>query len=728
MAGYNSSVNLATRAAYGFVTRTVKGTATQIQDEFNRRKGIILEQQEFFNSDERFEKQAEVLNKVVEELGLKDANSPQELNISENNKKIVDFFVDKFAGLYDSLSDVAEKVYNKEISEDERYTPDVHIKVDPKGEDVDLNQSLFFQDTIDTKESGMLMDTTKSKGLAKNEKGKVTRVVSLDFDSTMMRKLDEALTEINTAEHVNKVSKFISKDNLSNFMDDTSANILRDKMTSYVQSEKGVYKNSQADEVEKVASKVIDFISNLMATKLLASVWMPAKQMIPVLIRSAVHMDTKSVGQMLASMVGKNKEGMKLAEKYGTVALRGKQSSVDIDNLSKRMSGTSMLSKKLANILGEEKSLRAQKITSKIGEIYEKPLEWTLEKPDVQVAKASWYGYYHSKVTEGGKEFNMDKEMESPNRAAIQYANSMVAQTQNESQSSKMGDIFKSKTLGSKIVRNVLFPFANFVQNLRTNIYNNVRIATSKTASKEDKRQALLGIVGAASEMVAFNIVAVGTRYLTDLAIKGMLGLDDDGEDEREISWVLGIPMNAKERRIFYTNIISDLSPAPILDNVALYTVERINQAMIEAKGKNYNRFENSIVYAPLELISSETFLNSGGKFGSAYNLYTDTKMMIDMADVFVNDNTYTKTTMFGSTEKPLSAANEADAEIALAIQTFYLLAPLTKDFGSFSKAIKRDIDKSEAGKASNPTQLKKIKIKKLKLKKPKLQVPKLKR
>lgn len=691
MVGHSTKENIAKRRVYSFLTRNDGKTPTQIKQEFDRRKAIIKEQLEYFKRTDN--EMTDVLEQVLNDLNVEEAQTPKDLKIDSQNRKIVDFFVDEFEKLYDKHSEVAEMVFNKILPQDGRYLPDVFSPIDPNVADVDLNESSYFNDAIDTKESSMLTDVTKPKGLPKNQRGNVTRILNLDFDDTMIRKLEEGLLETEIAPTTDKLSKFINRDNLGELMEDDAATVLRTKIISYVNGERG--KQKPVPKAVKKVNRAIDWVANTIAIKLLASVFQPIKQTLPVMFRAGINMRPQAVSAMFQAYFNKDPRLNQLADKYGTVALRGQQSSVDVDKLKDKLTTSGQFSEGLARKLGIERTVKAQRLLRSMKEAYDKPLEYTLERPDVKIAKASWAGYYLDKLGEIKPDFNIDEELQNPTKEAVQYANSMVAQTQNESQGSKMGDIFQNRSVLGKIVRNVLFPFANFLQALRSNIYNNFIIATSKSASKEDKKTAARNLVSASVEIASFNVVSVGVRAL-NIALIGsilnVLGVDtEDEEEDREIEPVLGIPMTQKEKRVFYTNVIGDLSPLPVADNAMLYTVERINKAMKEAKGEEYDKFKDNIVYAPMGM--ADAILSDGGKFGSAYDLVMDTEQLMDMADVFTDDDKFSKNTIFGTAEYPVPVMRESDINLALAIHSLYLLAPIPKDIEAATKEIVREVE-----------------------------------
>lgn len=683
MVGYSTSENVATRRVYAFITRNDGKTPTQIQTEFRRRKAILEEQIKFHEKIDP--DRAELLQKAVDNIGLLEAESLEDIKIDGQNKKIVDFFIEKFASLYDEHSEIAEMVYNKILPQDARFTPDIYELVEDALRDIDLNESVYFQDSMDTSESSMLKKTSKPKGLPKNEYGNVTRTLNLDFDNTMMRKLGDAILEINTAETVNKLDKFIKRDNLLEFSDRDAAETIKQKITSYVNTERG--KSQPITEVEIQVNKGIDFVANLVAIKLLGSIYQPAKQTIPVALRAGLNMSPSANNVMVQAM--SNPELRDFAGEYGTVGLRGKESSVDVENLNRKLNTSGIIEKMMREKLGVEFAHTYKKAKKGYEKAVEAPLKYTLENPDVWIAKAAWMGYYSDKMTKLGKKL----DLKTPNKTAVQYANSMVAQTQNEAQVSKMGEVFKSKRTVNKIIRNILFPFANFQQALRSNIYNNVIIATSKTTTEEDRKTAALGVATAMVEIITFNVVSQSLRALNAMVLASMFGLiGDDEDDDREIDPLFLIPMNKEERRHFYTNLISDLAPAPILDNLAQGTVEWMNKQIKESNYENYDKFEDSFVYAPHS--AAEVFINGGGKFGTGYDMLKQTNQLIDMSDIFNSDGKYTKSSMFGDTEYDIPLYRESDIDLALALQAFYLLGPAPKEIGTAATELLKDIEK----------------------------------
>ena len=283
-------------------------------------------------------------------------------------------------------------------------------------------------------------------------------------------------------------------------------------------------------------------------------------------------------------------------------------------------------------------------------------------------------------------DFNLKEEQENPTKEAIQYANSRVSETQNESQREKMGDLFTSKSTVAKLIRNVLLPFASFQQNLRTDVYTNIGIAKSKTASKEDKKIAQKSIASAITEMAIFNVLSVSLRALTELSINALLGYDDE-EEERELEPILGIPLTEKDKKILYTNLISDAAPLPIVDDFALYGVEALNKYMTD---KQYDKYKDNIVYAPGS--AEEIILNKGGKFGAGYGIITDTKTKLDMSDLVNEDGTFTKSSIYGDKEYPIPEYLENDINLMIGLQALYLMgAP--REFKTASDVIRKEIE-----------------------------------
>ena len=683
MNDHNTAVNIVKRRVYSFLTRNDGTTATEKKAEFDRRKGLINEQLEYLKlTDGEFAKELET---VLSDLGIAEAQTADDIQIDEQNKKIVDFFVQEFEDLYDEHSEVAKVLYNKILPQDSKYLPDVFEKVDKSDMFVKLDESVYFEDAIDTKETSMLQDVSKPSSLPKVN-GEVTRAINLDFDRIMMRKLEDAIKEIETAQSVDKLKKVLTTENLNKFLSPTQADLLKSKITNYVNAIRGKSINQKEIADSKTVNKVIDRISNFTATKILGSAAQPIKQTIPVYVRSTINMSSKGSSAMNNALIGKAPELVEIANKYGEVSLRGKQSVVDVDALSSKVDFDKLSDSviKLVGISGAKNIRDAKKALSKAGEA---PLKYALEKPDKWMATASWAGYYADYLYKNKPDFNLKEELENPTKEAIQYANSRVSETQNESQREKMGDFFTSKSTTAKVLRNVILPFASFQQNLRTDVYTNIGIAKSKTASKEDKKIAQKSIASAITEMAIFNVLSVSLRALTTVGIGTLLGMDGDEDEERELDPILGIPLTEKDKKIFYTNLISDAAPLPIVDDLALYGVEALNKYMTD---KQYDKYKDNIVYAPGS--AEEIILNKGGKFGAGYGIITDTKTKLDMSDFLNEDGTFTKSSIYGDKEYPIPEYLENDINLMIGLQALYLMgAP--REFKTASDVIRKEIE-----------------------------------
>ena len=553
---------------------------------------------------------------------------------------------------------------------------------------VKLDESVYFEDAIDTKEKSMLQDVSKPSSLPKVN-GEVTRAINLDFDRIMMRKLEDAIKEIETAQSVDKFKRVLTTENLNKFLSPTQADLLKSKITNYVNAIRGKSIKQKEIADSKTVNKIIDGISNFAATKILGSATQPIKQTIPVYVRSGINMSSKGRSAMNNALIGQAPELVEIANKYGVVSLRGKQSVVDIDALSSKVNFDKLSDSviKLVGISGAKNIRDAKNSLSKAGEA---PLKYALEKPDKWMATASWAGYYTDYLYKNKPDFNLKEELENPTKEAIQYANSRVAETQNESQREKMGDYFTSKSTTAKVLRNVILPFASFQQNLRTDVYTNIGIAKSKTASKEDKKIAQKSIASAITEMAIFNILSVSLRALTTVGIGTLLGMDGDEDEERELDPILGIPLTKKDKKILYTNIISDAAPLPLVDDLALFVFEATNKLYKTGNGEQYDKYKDNIVYAPGSI--EEIILNRGGKFGSAYDIITDTKTKLDMSDFLNEDGTFTKSSIYGDKEYPIPEYLENDINLMIGLQALYLMgAP--KEFKTASDVIRKEIE-----------------------------------
>ena len=111
-----------------FVRRTLTGTEAEQQQEFERKKALILETiSTLSNTNDKVNKtKAEIYQKVYDKL-LSDSNNitDVESKVDKTNLAAVEWMTEEWKKHYKDLSDTNLNIYNKKLDQDINYTPDI---------------------------------------------------------------------------------------------------------------------------------------------------------------------------------------------------------------------------------------------------------------------------------------------------------------------------------------------------------------------------------------------------------------------------------------------------------------------------------------------------------------------------------------------------------------------------------------------------------------------------
>ena len=244
-----------------------------------------------------------------------------------------------------------------------------------------------------------------------------------------------------------------------------------------------------------------------------------------------------------------------------------------IDNSGTTVANRSMASEaqitksnKLENLINNSSGIKQLEYIKKLGEFQ---LKWLLEKPDVFIARASWFTYYKQYLSKNKIKFDFNVY----NEDAKNYATRMVNRQQNISDPDLGGMLFTKNDAYRKIAVKTIFAFANFRINQSIRLINDVTTLTSFTSSKQDKAIAAKSLAGFAVEAAAFRLVSIGATALLDSITNSIWGGDDDEEEKQK-----------RLNNIYKgqaTNLAADmLSPIPLLDPVAIFGVNYISNML----------------------------------------------------------------------------------------------------------------------------------------------------
>jgi hypothetical protein len=522
--GFLSSENVVERGMLAFVSRTVIGDEFQAQDEFNRRKSLIEETIQALkdpeNSTDAEIKKGEVVEKVYNKI-LKDAKNAKEVraNVSEINKKAVDWWVNEWSKHYDRMDEVSRNVYNTLLSRDSNFTPDrFQLKeVSPAAEE-DFDSGFFGNfENVSTEKSGSLKENKRIKNLPQNKNGVKTRIVNLDFDVNNVNALTNAMVDVETAGSVMQMKGFVtSKDFSKLFANKEDKNVYKKRLVSYVNRAKG---QGYVDQSElKTLNRLVNAVASFGTAKALFSLSQPFKQSIPPLFNTLVQTGRLDLGTL---MVG----GFSFIDRTGyPIANRGISSQGELKSINRQL-------------VEAEKNLLLRGVDG-VAAYSNLMLELTLKYPDIMTARSSWLSFYKKGLKkEGIKTSGINWNTHEVNKKAADYAQMMVDSQQNISDSDMQGEFMASKDPAKAFLRRAIFPLMTFVLNQKTRIWADVRTLSNKAVTTaEDRQEAALSLAGALVELGAFSAISYAANsMLWEVAMNILAAVSgEDDEDDRE--------------------------------------------------------------------------------------------------------------------------------------------------------------------------------------------------
>ena len=550
---FNTSFNNIERGMLAFVSRLRIGKE---EATFKDRKSLVDQSiKALKNGDEKEVEKANLYQEVYDKI-LKDSESLDDVKskVDETNAKAVDFWIEKWAENYEELSDVSENIHNVILGKFGNYTPDVvrRVKeyVDNKinEEDMlDLEGSAFLHNSgIVQKKSGRLEKTTVEDKLPEGS------YYDFGFDNNNSSLMSDALIDAKTAGNVIELSTFLNSPEFKKIVTTSEErNILKDVISTDVRAVRNKQKYNY-DQVTKLA-KAFNRVNALGASFALGGLAAFPKQYLPPAINTMIA----SGGNLPHFDAWRNKAKTEFIDKSGeSIANRGIMSHADIKNID--------------NLLEEAAKSTPEKALRVIESINKVYLKKFLVNADVAIARASWLTYYEKGLRKQGLDSkNIDYSKHELNKEAAQYATRMVDRQQNISDEDFRGK-FYSRTEGlGPIVNKVLLPFASFRINQWLRMNTDLGVLTNKTATKEDRKAALLSLSAVGPEIIFFNLIGLGISSglhsgFTSLK-RAITGTGDDEDKEKlkeqdEKYWKNLLKSKG-------TSLVQDfLSPLPPLD------------------------------------------------------------------------------------------------------------------------------------------------------------------
>lgn len=541
------------------------------------------------------ESQVEMGNshKEVYDKILKDSKSVEDVVSKADaiNVKAVNEFVEFNNSKYSEKEDVSKSIYNSSLSEKNNYTPISYKRInsrDAKLDDIDAFDSSIIssKEKIYDKKSGTFIESKKPTSV------KDGSYISLDFLSDNERKMKESLIDTYTAGDIQFMKSFVDSQYMSEIVPNKKdRDIFIDRLKEYVKIKRS-RQVDMAPEAAKAFSRFLDKTSRIAVARSLGGVGQLVNQTIPVATSTLIN------SQRLDIIDAINSDWNSLIDKSGyDIANRGLESASDFAAFTK--------------ILEQASDSKFDKTVDLLSKGQEFWLKTFLGKPDVFIARASWISFYKKGLKKQGLSIDIDVKSHKLNDEAARYAQAQVDRQQNPSDPSLEGKWLSSKNSATKISRTIILPFAKFALNQKSRMYNDIRILSSFSSSRDDKIKSSLSLIGLSAEMYVFSLVSGYVRDLVESGVDYAMGYEEDEKDKKKSE------KKKKEAAILSTtsNVIS---PFPLVDF-----------AFQEGVGKIIDKAQDYYEVPKDERVDVKPFSDGGiNKFGtigiSAQGLYKD--------------------------------------------------------------------------------------------------------
>jgi hypothetical protein len=606
---FNTAFNNIERSMLAYVSRAKAGKEGK---SFKDRKSLIEQSIENLRTGtEAQQKKADLYQQVYDKI-LKDSKSSEEVRgkVDPINADAFDYWVDKWANFYDELADVSENIHNKILGKDIFYTPDKvsKLKSETKNELGEMTGSAFHTNSgvVYKKKTGRLEESTLENKLPEDS------YIDLSFDNNNASLLLDALVDIKTAGDVAKLNAFLKSDSFKKIFPNAEIReIFVSRMDTMIRNFRG--KNHFQDDDSRKLNKFINRTGGLSSAIALTSGFQLLKQTISVATGTLFNAGRPHLGYYF------NKAKRDFINNSGeAIANRGTESQADINAIDSLVS-------QAAESTGE----KALQFIEKANKIY---LNMFLKTPDVFIAQASWFAYYEKGLKRQGiKTKNIDYSKHELNKEAAQYAQKMVDRQQNISDADLKGEFFSSDKTGNVLLSKVLFPLASFRINAWSRMNLDLRTIANKTASFEDRKDAIFSLMGGVAEAAVFNKIGIAaTGYMYGLAMGMIRGDDDDDEDkqkqrERDEKYADSI---LRGRLSQFTNDL--ISPIPLTDWLAETAVFETIDLIQELKGVKEDKRLN--IFEPPDIDEPQKMTKYLGAFGISIERLNESKNIIKAA------------------------------------------------------------------------------------------------
>jgi len=654
---FMNAENMYERGMFGFLSRNIDGDDVAKSEEFVRRKNLISESIQLLKSsqDKKLRKMGAVYNAVYNKLGVKDAITSEDLSVDQINQQAVEQVRQFWGDVYDDFAKVALEDRNTKLGKDLNYVSDIFKRVSSArgveqafgGLESEIDAEGNYQNNKDgyiyDKETGRFKKSTRPNTLGGySEDGKNNlnkRYVSLEFEKDQFAAFESAMVDTNTASAAARIKGFFRADSKNPLLEgDEMSKLLVDRVALFVRNSRGIYDSSQDPYWVKKANA----ISRLATTISLAGPTQWVKQTVPPLVNTMMIAGPSSLFAAIKLMQDPKVLAFIDNSGYG-VAERGLQSTAEVVGTESEAEAA----------LG-----KAEKYSALIKKMNNNYMKLFIQSGDSYVAKASFLAYYIEKLgRDGFDNINFESEIDTE---AAEYAQQQVDRQQNISDIDMGGKVFSSKDASMMFIRRTLFPFANFVMNMKARTYADVKTALNENATDGERVSAMRSLSTLAVEAATFQAVSSGIRAMIDYSVREATD-DFDTEEDKE---------RAKESMFRYgiNNVVMDIiSPAPLADK---FVGEALNFIMPE----DYEIFVGR---------TKEEYTERLGMYGIPVKKAEELYELGMMAHTGEYENNYGK-------KIKISEKGKNMALIASILQGLNLTGLGTSDLGAYSRSLAR--------------------------------------
>ena len=537
---FNTAYNDAERGIASDLMRSVIGTESEMQKEFNRRKSILEQSiEELSTGTDEQQQKGKIYQKVYDNIvkGSKNINDIEK-KLDKTNLEAINFWIKTYDDIFPEISDYMLNVRNTLLEKNLNYSsPDRYVKLSKeKNKLLTDDQPMYGRDGefLIKKEAGGLM---KAEHPDKLPKGMYR---DYSFDKNNVNSLRDVLVDMHTGAAIRQLDAFKNSKYFDKLMPNAEdRDLLKRRFALYVSNIRNAEYNGSEDLDGMM--KFLDKLATLGVGMALGSPTQAIKQTIPIGVNTMIN-----ASSLLKLGAAFNPDFNNFFYNTGYAsANRGIESQAEISSLNKKIETAS----------NKVELLKAIENANKWW------LKTFLVKPDVFIARASWQTYYEQELKKQGIDTkNLDYSKHKLNEQAGDYAETMVSRQQNTPDSALSGSWFSKSGSDRKILAKLFLNMANFRMNQSSRLAADLSVLGHwGVSTTEDKAIAARSIAGYAVEQAIYRLISTGLAIGIGSIVLGMRGDDESEEDKKK-------RIDAIIKGQLTGSVMDILSPAPFLD------------------------------------------------------------------------------------------------------------------------------------------------------------------